>query len=156
MEPYGAPWLQPVAIGGKRVWRRSSGNRRTTVAVARDRLQKEAHGKEGVDGSSPSEGSAKVQHVGAFAFSPTCKVGSVRWVWSCLWSFRVQNGVAGRDAAPDHGPETQATMAGGAARSRVGVEGEAGARVPTGGSAGSWRSLILQKRPSRRRGKLAV
>ena len=47
------------------------------------------HGKEGVDGSSPSEGSAKVQHVGAFAFSPTCRVGSVRWVWSRLWSFRV-------------------------------------------------------------------
>jgi hypothetical protein len=45
------------------------------------------HGKEGVDGSSPSEGSAKVQHVAAFAFSPTCRVGSVRWVWSRLWSF---------------------------------------------------------------------
>jgi hypothetical protein len=47
MEPYGAPWLQPVAIGGKRVWRRSRGNKRTTVAVACDRLQKKAHGKEG-------------------------------------------------------------------------------------------------------------
>jgi hypothetical protein len=35
-------------------------------------------GKEGVDGSSPSEGSAKVPHVVAFAFSPTCRVGSVR------------------------------------------------------------------------------
>jgi len=52
------------------------------------------HGKEGVDGSSPSEGSAKTPHVGTFAFSPTCRVGSVRWVWSRLWSFRVQNGVA--------------------------------------------------------------
>jgi len=27
-----------------------------------------AHGKEGVDGSSPSEGSAKAPHVGAFAY----------------------------------------------------------------------------------------
>jgi len=42
------------------------------------------HGKEEVDGSSPSEGSAKVQHVGALAFSPTCTVCSVRWVWSRL------------------------------------------------------------------------
>jgi hypothetical protein len=31
-----------------------------------------AHGKEGVDGSSPSEGSAKAPHVGAFAFRTTC------------------------------------------------------------------------------------
>src|ERR1700731_1271335 len=52
-----------------------------------------AHGKEGVNGSSPLEGFAKAQHVGAFAFSPTCRVVSVRWVWSRLWSFRVQNGV---------------------------------------------------------------
>jgi hypothetical protein len=28
-----------------------------------------AHGKEGVDGSSPSEGSAKAPHVGAFSAS---------------------------------------------------------------------------------------
>ena len=28
-------------------------------------------GKEGVDGSSPSEGSAKAPHVGAFSFRPT-------------------------------------------------------------------------------------
>jgi hypothetical protein len=35
-------------------------------------------GKEGVDGSSPSEGSAKAPHVGAFAFRSTCRVSSVR------------------------------------------------------------------------------
>jgi hypothetical protein len=28
--------------------------------------------REGVDGSSPSEGSAKAPHVGAFSFSSTC------------------------------------------------------------------------------------
>jgi hypothetical protein len=44
-------------------------------------------GKEGVDGSSPSEGSAKAPHVGAFAFRTTCGLSSVRWVWSRLWSF---------------------------------------------------------------------
>ena len=61
------------------------------IRILRKRLR---HGKEGVDGSSPSEGSAKVQHVATFAFSPTCRVGSVRWVWSRLWTFRVQTGVA--------------------------------------------------------------
>jgi hypothetical protein len=50
-----------------------------------------AHGKEGVDGSSPSEGSAKAPHVGAFAFRTTCSLSNVRWVWSRLWSFRVEN-----------------------------------------------------------------
>jgi hypothetical protein len=56
-----------------------------------------AHGKEGVDGSSPSEGSAKAPHV-AFAFTSTCRFSRVRWVWSRLWSFRVQNGVTRRRA----------------------------------------------------------
>jgi hypothetical protein len=61
-------------------------------------LVEHLHGKEGVDGSSPSEGSAKAPHVGAFVFSLTCGVGSVRWVWSRLWSFRVQNGTERRAA----------------------------------------------------------
>jgi hypothetical protein len=39
-----------------------------TFAVGCDRLPETVHGKEGVDGSSPSEGSAKAPHVGAFAF----------------------------------------------------------------------------------------
>ena len=53
-------------------------------------LVEHLHGKEGVDGSSPSEGSAKAPHVGAFAFRTTCRFSHVRWVWSCLWSFRVR------------------------------------------------------------------
>jgi hypothetical protein len=48
-------------------------------------------GKEGVDGSSPSEGSAKTPHVGAFVFTSTCRFSRVRWVWSRLWSFQVEN-----------------------------------------------------------------
>src|SRR5436190_23748138 len=66
-----------------------------TVAVSCDRLPKTFHGKEGVDGSSPSEGSAKGLHVGGLAFSPTCRVGSMRWAWSRLWSFQAQNAAAG-------------------------------------------------------------
>ena len=49
------------------------------------------NGKEGVDGSSPSEGSAKAPHVGVFSLSSICKNGSVQCVWSRLWSFRVEN-----------------------------------------------------------------
>src|SRR2546430_3832225 len=55
-------------------------------------LVEHLHGKEGVDGSSPSEGSAKAPHVGAFSFRPTCADSNVRWVWSRLWSFRVRQG----------------------------------------------------------------
>jgi hypothetical protein len=43
-----------------------------TVAVGCHPLRKGAHGKEGVDGSSPSEGSAKAPHVGAFTSSVYC------------------------------------------------------------------------------------
>jgi hypothetical protein len=35
-------------------------------------LVEHLHGKEGVDGSSPSEGFAKAPQTGAFSFRPTC------------------------------------------------------------------------------------
>jgi hypothetical protein len=35
-------------------------------------LVEHLHGKEGVDGSSPSEGSAKAPYVGVFPFRSTC------------------------------------------------------------------------------------
>jgi len=57
------------------------------------RLPETFHGKEGVDGSSPSEGSAKARKTGlllsdglarstAPSFGCTCTIHSVRWVWS--------------------------------------------------------------------------
>jgi hypothetical protein len=55
-------WSLAVATSGNR-WQmdgpRKRGNQAKTVAVGCDQLPKGAHGKEGVDGSSPSEGSAK-------------------------------------------------------------------------------------------------
>ena len=48
------------------------------------------HGKEGVDGSSPSEGSAKTPETGAFSFRSTCSESNVLWVSTRLWSFQVQ------------------------------------------------------------------
>jgi hypothetical protein len=55
----------------------------------------------------PGSALSKAPHVGAFVFRSTCGVGSVRWAWSRLWSFRVQNSVAsgranGRVRAESH------------------------------------------------------
>src|SRR5690349_9032394 len=52
--------------------------------------QDHLHGEEGVDGSSPSEGSAKDPQSGAYSFGCTCTINSVRWVWSPLWSLQVE------------------------------------------------------------------
>jgi hypothetical protein len=59
MEPL---WSPVVATGGNRsqiARPRKRLNQAKTVAAGCDQLPFEAHGKEGVDGSSPSEGSAK-------------------------------------------------------------------------------------------------
>jgi hypothetical protein len=59
--------------------------------VGCDRLPPGIHGKEGVDGSSPSEGSAKAAEIAAFSISLACISSSMRWVWSRLWSFQVHD-----------------------------------------------------------------
>jgi hypothetical protein len=48
-----------------------------TVAIGFSRPLQGFDGKEGVDGSSPSEGSAKGPHVGAFPFRATCSLSNV-------------------------------------------------------------------------------
>src|SRR6266540_987241 len=66
MEPL---WSPVVATGGKRwqmPWAETGREQAETVAVGCDQLPSGPHGKEGVNGSSPSEGSAKVPHNGAF------------------------------------------------------------------------------------------
>ena len=67
------------------------------------RLRTTFDGKEGVDGSSPSEGSAKAPHVGAFSFSSTCSSSNVRWVWSRLWSFHAGEGAEKRSRSQTRG-----------------------------------------------------
>jgi len=90
---YGAKRTQPVAIGGKCSDPENGRNKpKPLLRVATGC----AHGKEGVDGSSPSEGSAKAPEIGAFSFSSTCRDSFMRWVWSRLWSFRVENALAFR------------------------------------------------------------
>src|SRR5258707_2321194 len=91
MEPL---WSPVVATGGNRsqIGCAQRGRKQAKpVAVGCHRLRFGAHGKEGVDGSSPSEGSAKEPHVGALPIRLTCSFSHVRWVWSRLWSFQVQN-----------------------------------------------------------------
>ena len=78
------------------------------MCVASDRsctrvTARNLHGKEGVDGSSPSEGSAKAPQVGAFSFRWTCSSSNVRWVWRPLWSRQVETGTGcgeGRATCP--------------------------------------------------------
>ena len=92
MEPL---WSPAVATGGNRwqmwnapeTWLRQP----KTVAVGRDRLPEALHGKEGVDGSSPSEGSAKAPHNRSFCFGSICRFSNMGQVWSPLWSLQVEN-----------------------------------------------------------------
>src|SRR5436190_11382724 len=96
MEPLWSPWSQPAAITRKSTGPETQ-KQAKSFATGCHRLPETFHGKEGVDGSSPSEGSAKAPHVGAFLFRSTCRDCSVRWVWSRLWSFHVS------DHAPSRG-----------------------------------------------------
>jgi hypothetical protein len=57
----GAPGGNQSQVEGPK----NASNARKSVAVGCDRLPPGPHGKEGVDGSSPSEGSAKAPEVGA-------------------------------------------------------------------------------------------
>ena len=70
MEPL---WSPVVATGGNQ-WQmrptRMSRNQAKTVAAGCHRLPGAAHGKEGVSGSSPEEGSAKAPHVRAYGSAP--------------------------------------------------------------------------------------
>src|SRR6266516_4941085 len=91
MEPL---WSPVVATGGNPSqigWPQKPQKQAKTVAADCDRLPFGAHGKEGVDGSSPSEGSAKAPQIGAFCLTGTCTFSSVRWVWSPSWSPQVHD-----------------------------------------------------------------
>jgi len=62
-----------------------------TVATGFHPLPAEFHGKEGVDGSSPSEGSTK--SAANHATSPgrsSCTIRNMRGVWSPWWSLQFE------------------------------------------------------------------
>jgi hypothetical protein len=83
----GGNWWQ-IGLSGKRLKQADS------QPVATHRNGSGAHGKEGVNGSSPLEGSAKALQVGSFVFGSTCSPSIVQWVWSRLWSFRARQRLA--------------------------------------------------------------
>jgi hypothetical protein len=68
MEPSGATSGNRSQMGELRK-RLKQANRQP---LATHRNGSGAHGKEGVDGSSPSEGSMKAPEIGAFSLSRTC------------------------------------------------------------------------------------
>ena len=53
------------------------------------------HGKEGVDGSSPSEGSKNLLQIVGFGLWSICRVCFVRWVWIPLWILQTKNSLCG-------------------------------------------------------------
>jgi hypothetical protein len=55
-------------------------------------LVEHLHGKEGVSGSSPEEGFAKVPETGLFG--SICRLANVRYVWSPLWSLQLDQAVS--------------------------------------------------------------
>jgi hypothetical protein len=92
-------WSRAGATSGKRSQtehRRERSTRDDPQPFAAHGNLPSLDGKEGVNGSSPLEGSAKAPHVGAFAFRSTCRFSRVRWVWSRLWSFRVDGPLPAR------------------------------------------------------------
>ena len=68
MEPRGGNRWQSAQIEGAQKRRKQA----KTVAVGCHRLPESFHGKEGVDGSSPSEGSAKALQISGFLLSSIC------------------------------------------------------------------------------------
>jgi hypothetical protein len=90
MEPL---WSPAVAIGGNQ-WQMDRDaqplKQAKTVAVGCDRLPESFHGKEGVDGSSPSEGSTKAPQIRPFRLARTCRSSSMRSLGSPLWSLQDQ------------------------------------------------------------------
>jgi hypothetical protein len=80
----GAPWLQPVAINGKSTERKTGENRPNPLRPVATRCPR--NGKEGVDGSSPSEGSYESPaNKGLFPLAALHFVQRAR-VWNSFWN----------------------------------------------------------------------
>jgi hypothetical protein len=92
MEPL---WSPVVATGGNRSQMISVDKPRKqakTVAVGCNQLPKAAHGKEGVSGSSPEEGSARVPQKQDLFVQKGCSSVNVLQVWSLYGAFRSETG----------------------------------------------------------------
>jgi hypothetical protein len=83
----GKPWQMPQARTGQK--------QAKTVAVGCDQLPRRAHGKEGVDGSSPSEGSRKGPQTRGVHFVSPLHLFQRDRVWNTFWNTQTKN-----DAVP--------------------------------------------------------
>jgi hypothetical protein len=83
MEHLWSQRAQPVATGGEWDALKNRSNKADPQPVATHGNRFAAHGKEGVDGSSPSEGSAKSLHVGNSSFRSTCSSSILRYERFC-------------------------------------------------------------------------
>jgi hypothetical protein len=143
MEPSGCNRSQSVA--NEPVARTAQTSEK--FAVGCDQLPESFHGKEGVDGSSPLEGSAKAPEIGAFSSRSTRRASIKPWVWSRLWSLQVHEpqvitresaligAMGSAEPARRHAPgprPTQALWQGGGGRPRRLNTGRVRADVRTG------------------------
>jgi hypothetical protein len=96
-------WSPAGATSGNR-WQMGRARKPLKLAdpqpVATHRNRFNAHGKEGVDGSSPSEGSAKAPHVGAFVLSRSGRLARRR---SCGW-YGAVHGAFALTTSPERQP----------------------------------------------------
>ena len=108
------------ATGMERLWSLAGATSGNRWQIGRPRKRpnqaKTVDGKEGVDGSSPSEGSAKGPDIGPFTFGSSCRSSNVGPVWSPLWSLQVQNAV---DGAKSGAPSTPGQAVARSSRSLV-------------------------------------
>ena len=92
-------WSPAVATGGNR-WQMGRPRERLrqakTVAAGCDPLPPNLDGKEGVVGSSPTEGSAKAPEIGVFAFRSTCSLSNVRWYGAVYGAFSFRTAAGSR------------------------------------------------------------
>ncbi len=111
-------WSPVVATGGNQWQIRSARNppkRAKTVAVGCQQLPPNFHGKEGVDGSSPSEGSAKGPELALYRICSVGVEGHQAWYGAVYGAF------AQRSRSGEHGNRV-ATGFRGEGVAEVGVE----------------------------------
>jgi hypothetical protein len=76
-EPAHATMRRQGSVTARNARRQATSRHSATLATQRLKL----HAKEGVVGSSPTEGSAKVPQGGTFLLGSACTFNSVQWIW---------------------------------------------------------------------------
>src|ERR671936_26297 len=80
--PYGAPWLQPVAISGKSNRRGNGKNKPKPLPAVATHCRLERMVRRGSTVRVRQRALQKRRKAALFSFTKTCTISSVRWVWS--------------------------------------------------------------------------